>query len=178
MAGAPWVIRLVFSPDGERVAGVSGAVVVWDARTGPELADWHCFACHHDLTPAGSANRPRYKSLLNLGQLSDPLAQLRQAKKNLSGHLDDTDVDNGRYWIAVLRLPERYAAGELDHMPWDDAAQTYYALRAANRPEIAADLDELAKLLRLRREVADSPVGYDPKAAAKLLAEIGKKGAK
>lgn len=144
-------------------------------NAGQELADWHCFVCHHDLAPAGAANRPRYNSLQNVGRPSDPLAQVTRA-----GAADGNDPEAGRKLIAALRLPERYAAGELDHMTWDDAAQTYYALRAAKRPEITADLDRLAALLRLPRApaVVNSPVGYDPKAVAKLLAEIAEKGMK
>ena len=141
--------------------------------SGPELADWNCFACHHDLGPAGTVGRPQHKPLQRAGQPSDPLARV-------ASPLAANDPEAGRKLIAALRLSERYAAGELDRMTWDDAAQTYYALRAAKRPEIAPDLDRLADLLRLPRSpaVVNSPVGYDPKAVAKVLAEIAEKGAK
>jgi hypothetical protein len=95
-----------------------------------------------------------------------------------------SSVENGRALILRLRLPERHAMGALDSLSWDDAAQTYYALRAADHcfpnHDLAPELDRLAALLRLPRSpaVVNSPVGYDPKAVAKLLAEIAVKGAK
>jgi hypothetical protein len=159
----------------------AGMVLAVLRATGPpELADWHCFACHHSLAPPGVTNRPKYQSLENVGRASDPFGRASRALQEDPKFLDGNGTEQGRKLIAALRIPERYAAGELDHMSWDDAAQTYYALRAAKRPAIAADLDRLAEKLRLPRSpaVVNSPVGYDPKAVAKLLAEIAEKGAK
>jgi hypothetical protein len=67
-------------------------------------------------------------------------------------------------------------------MDWDDAVQTYYALRAAeaSRRRAGGDdrltdaLDRLKEALLLpRKPTANSPVGYDPKRVAGTLAEIG-----
>jgi hypothetical protein len=123
-----------------------------------------------------------------VGEPSDPfdrVSELFGAERSPVGVLlrqpfEEDDIDAGRKLVAALRIPERYSAGQLDYVTWDNATQTYYALRASKRTVIAPDLDRLASLLRLPRSpaVVNSPVGFDPKAVAKLLAEIAEKGAK
>ena len=85
----------------------------------------------------------------------------------------------------MLRLRERAAAGELQRLSWDEAAQTYYALRAADAarrragPPDAPDSGIAAALERLRKAVVfpqkprvNSPASYDPSAAAAALGEV------
>ena len=95
-------------------------------------------------------------------------------------------VTAGLELVRAIRLGDR----KLDALDWDAAAQTYYALRAANRSrdrvseqqprptdDIDAALDELAKLLKLPRGVTEngqtfdvnSPVDYDPAKVAAVL---------
>ncbi|HET6574312.1 MAG TPA: multiheme c-type cytochrome [Fimbriiglobus sp.] len=195
------------------------------AKNWPELAEFDCYSCHHDLKPAGRASwralRAAARSPGAPGRLpwaganvSDPLLKFltpvfadrfaAAGRDATSWHppdvkefaellprpgavptLDAADPQAGLKLFQELRLRERAAAGELWRMSWDEAAQTYYALRAADAsrrragPPDAPDEGIAASLERVRKVVVlpqhprvNSPATYDPNATAKAIGEV------
>jgi hypothetical protein len=191
----------------------------------PELAEFDCYSCHHDLKPAGRTSwralRAAVRSPGAPGRLpwaganvSDPLLRFltptfadrfaaagRDATpwrppdaKGLADLLprpgtvpvlDPADQEAGLKLYRGLRLQERAAAGELRRMSWDEAAQTYYALRAADAsrrragPPDAPDEGIAAALESLRKAVVlpqhprvNSPATYDPSATAEAIGDV------
>ncbi|MGL6095406.1 MAG: multiheme c-type cytochrome [Fimbriiglobus sp.] len=94
--------------------------------------------------------------------------------RRLAGHLEIVPSPTPAAVVRGLRLGER----DISAFDWDDAAQSYYALAAADRDAggiAAVELRAAAAKLHLSRGESNSPRGFDPAAAAVPLRAAAEK---
>jgi hypothetical protein len=178
----------------------------------PELAEFNCAACHHDL-PSGrpSPGTAPWQTVwpltrpVDFADWSDDVTEPREAAAGMEALLavfrtprpppaarvakPAADAAH-RFMVLRLRLPivsdadaVRFARQAFDRVPaaipdWDEACQRVHGLaaleraRAERRPAPAAFAAAFDRLTLPRR--FDSPRGYDPAAAGRLVADLAR----
>lgn len=157
----------------------------------PELAEYDCFACHHDLTGKArlwDADRgpalPRWNPWYFPDRSDETLAPLASAMSDaLRGSVAPAQAEARTARQAIERMPAAAFDPEQAAQQWDQAVQAYLLLAARHRAlqdeaargargpvdrQLAADLRKLRSLLAF-------PDGYDsPRSSASpaRLAEL------
>ncbi|QVL31568.1 hypothetical protein KIH39_22405 [Telmatocola sphagniphila] len=154
----------------------------------PELAEFNCFSCHHDLKVAGW--RPSSSGRLVWNTLFVPGHDFPGIQKTLQQ--GDTALLTREIAQALFLLKQPVKPLTVDALlqrltqsqplDWDTACQIYYALLVLKETQSLNDadkvallnlLDQIQKILKLPRgpEVYNSPREYDPSPLPSLFGQ-------
>lgn len=164
----------------------------------PELAEFNCSACHHDLPGTTRAKRGKPGTM----QWNEPLAmhlfELPNAKrlretlhqkplaKDAIHQLATSAAQDPLLKVGSVHWSDPHfekvlirVLGQLTFTRWDEACRGYYALTTMEAAGISLNREKLAELrslLALPRTVNgerfNTPKDYDPKRVADLIAAI------